>query len=113
MDVLEQRGGDGRDLVAFAGAGDRKAGLVEDALGAALRIEVVEELADQHAVLALAVVDDLAGRSRGEDQRIVGRADRREAVAVGAEAALIGIAAGGGDHDATCPWGPALHPWPK
>src|SRR3954452_18232036 len=96
MDVLEQRGGDGRDLVTFAGAGDGKAGLVEYAFGAALRIEVVEKLADQHAVLALAVVDDLAGRSRGEDQRIVGRADRREAVAIGAEAALIGIAAGGG-----------------
>src|SRR5207248_4815453 len=99
LDFFQQRRGHGRDLVAFGGAGDGNAGLVEDAFGAALRIEIAEELADQRAVLALAVVGDLAGRRRGKDQRIVGRADRREPMRVGTEAALIGIAAGGIDDD--------------
>ena len=64
-----------------------------------LRVEVVEQLGHQHAVLAAGIVGDLARRRRGQDQRVVGRVDRRQAVREGAEAAFIGVAAGGVDHD--------------
>src|SRR5437879_11505606 len=62
MDLVEQRGGDGGHLFAVGGAGDSDAGLVEDALDAGCALQIVEQLGDQHAVLALGVIDDLAGR---------------------------------------------------
>ena len=73
--------------------------LLKAAGGAGLRIEVVEQLGHQHAVLALAVIGHLARRRRGQDQRVFRRGDRGQAVGEGAEAALIGVAAGGVDDD--------------
>ncbi len=58
-----------------------------------------KQLGHQHAVLALAVIGHLARRRRGQDQRVFRRGDRSEAVRIGAEAALIGVAAGGVDDD--------------
>ena len=48
--------------------------LLKAASAPRLRIEIVEQLGHQHAVLALAVVGDLARRGRGQDQRVVRRA---------------------------------------
>ena len=73
--------------------------LLKDGFDAGLGGEVVEQLGHQHAVLAVEIVGDLARRRRRQDQRVVGRGDRREAVGEGAEAALIGVAPGGVDHD--------------
>ncbi len=73
--------------------------LLKAAGGTGLRSEIVEQLGHQHAVLALAVVRHLARRRRGQDQRVLGHRDRRQPVGVGAEAALIGVAAGGVDDD--------------
>ena len=73
--------------------------LLKAASAPARGIEVVEQLGHQHAVLAAGIVDHLARRRRRQDQRIVGRVDRREAVGEGAEAALIGIAPRGVDDD--------------
>src|SRR5438128_7564293 len=99
-DFVRERGRHARYLLAVGGAGDGDAGLVEDALDARpLRIQIAEQLGDQHAVLAAGIVDDLAGRGRGEDQRIVGRADRRQTMREGTEAALVRIAAGSVEHD--------------
>ena len=73
--------------------------LLKAVSSAGLRGEVVEQLGHQHAVLALEIVGHLARRRRGQDQRVFGRRDRRQAVGVGTETALIGVAAGGVDHD--------------
>ena len=73
--------------------------LKADSMPAQLRVELGEQLGHQHAVGAFGIVGDLARRGRGQDQRVVGGGDRREAVGEGAEAALIGIAAAGVDHD--------------
>src|SRR5258707_4435428 len=97
VDVFEQGGGDGGDLLAVRRSRDRDAGLVEDGLDAgALRVQVIEQLCHQHAVAALAVVGDFSWGRGGQDQRVVGRCDRRQAVGEGTETALIGVAAGGG-----------------
>src|SRR2546430_1207561 len=71
-DFLDQRGRHRRHLFAVRGARDRNAGFVEDGFDAGLRIEVVQEFRDQHAVLALGVVGDFARRRRSQDQRVVG-----------------------------------------
>src|SRR5260221_825310 len=104
VDVFEQGGGDGGDLLAVRRSRDRDAGLVEDGLDAgALRVQVIEQLGHQHAVAALAVVGDFSGGGGGQDQRVVGRCDRRQAVGEGTETALIGVAAGGGGDEQIWP----------
>src|SRR6267378_7806477 len=95
-DVFRERRRHRGDLFAFGGAGDRGAGLVEDGLDAGgWRVEVVEQFGHQHAVLAGGIVGHLARRRRGQDQRVVGRADRRQAMGVFAEAALVRVTPGG------------------
>ena len=107
-DVFQQRGRYRGHLGAVGGAGDGDAGLVEDGFGggrlagsAALRHGALSRLFSSSdistRVLAGGIIGDLARRRRGQDQRIVGRGDRGEAVREGAEAALIGVAPGGID----------------
>src|SRR5205823_5586063 len=52
-DVFQQRRRHLRHLLAVGGTGDGDAGLVEGAGRAGLRIQIVQELGHQHAVLAL------------------------------------------------------------
>ncbi len=95
-------------LLAFGGAGDGDAGLVEGGFGAGLRIQIVRAArSPARCTGGLAVVGDLARRRRGQDQRVFRRGDRGEAVRVGAEAALIGVAAGGVDARRAWPWRPS------
>ena len=97
-DVFEQRGRHRGHLLAVGGAGDRDAGLVEDGLGAgAWALRLLSSSAISTLYWPLRIVGDLARRGRGQDQRVVGRVDRREAMGEGAEAALIGVAPGGVD----------------
>src|SRR3954462_3850662 len=97
--LLLQRGGDRWYLLAVGGLRNRDLGLVEDGLGAgALLGDMIEQLSDQHAVLAVGIIDDLAGRCRRQDQRVIRRGDRRQPVREGAEPPLVRIAARGVDH---------------
>ena len=96
----EQRGRHRGHLFAFGGARDRDAGLVEDGLGAGVAASrLLSSSVTSTLYWPLGIVGDLARRGRGQDQRVVGRVDRRETMGEGAEAALIGIAARGVDHD--------------
>jgi hypothetical protein len=81
--------------MASGGAKDGDTGLVEGAFSANVRTELVEQLSNEHAVLALRVIGDLARRIRRDDERVVGRVDWRKPVGVGAETAFIGIASRG------------------
>src|SRR5213592_4326536 len=83
--VTQKRGGYRRHLLAIGGAKDGDTGLVEGAFSANLRIELVEQLSNEHAVLAVRVIGDLARRIRRDDERVVGRVDWRKPMRVGAE----------------------------
>src|SRR5207253_5097602 len=104
-----KRGRYRRHLLAFVGARDGDAGLVEDAFSANLRIELVEQLSNEHAMLALHVIGDTTRRVRRHDEGVIGRIDQRKPVGVGAETALVGIASRGVEHYQLGASAPLLH----
>jgi hypothetical protein len=60
-----------------------------------MRIELAEQLSNEHAVLALRVIGDRARGIRRDDERVIGHVDWRKPVGVGAETAFIRIASRG------------------
>ena len=60
--VLRKRGGYRWHLLAIGDAKDGDTGPVKDAFSANVRIELVEQLSNEHAVLAFRVIGDLARR---------------------------------------------------
>lgn len=77
-------------------AHDRKAGAIKNLLGRTRRkIHLVKKGRDQETARSVVVIDNLARRHRGQDQRVFTCLDGRKAMRVTPETPLVRIAARG------------------